>query len=104
MGHTHRYQFDLKKKNQVKSPSLESRVSETGSDPLIGSSRDSGRDNTGSHQLRVLEVDIPKTAFRKRYGHFEFIVMPFGLTKTPTTFMDLMHRVFQLIPCHSRLS
>ena len=44
MGHTHRYQFDLKKKNQVKSPSIWSRVPETGSDPLIGSDRDSGRD------------------------------------------------------------
>ncbi|GJT13151.1 putative reverse transcriptase domain-containing protein [Tanacetum coccineum] len=45
------------------------------------------------HQLRVHEDDIPKTAFRTRYGHFEFTVMPFGLTKAPTIFMDLMNRI-----------
>ena len=44
---------------------------------------------------QVRETGIPKTAFRKRYGHFEFTVMPFGLTNAPTAFMDLMHRVFQ---------
>ena len=49
----------------------------------------------GYHQLRVREKDIPKTAFRTRYGHFEFIVIPFGLTNAPTAFIDLMHRVFQ---------
>ena len=50
---------------------------------------------TGYHHLRVREADIPKIAFRTWYGHFEFTVMPFGSTNSPTTFMDLMHRVFQ---------
>ena len=49
---------------------------------------------SGYYQLRVKEVDVPKTAFRTRYGHYEFLVMPFGFTNAPATFMDLMNRVF----------
>ncbi|GJS19184.1 putative reverse transcriptase domain-containing protein [Tanacetum coccineum] len=45
------------------------------------------------HQLRVHKDDIPKTVFRTHYGHFEFTVIPFGLTNAPSIFMDLMNRV-----------
>nr|GEU89748.1 putative reverse transcriptase domain-containing protein [Tanacetum cinerariifolium] len=48
---------------------------------------------SGYHQLRVRDEDIPKTAFRTRYGHYEFQVILFGLTNVPTVFMDLMNRV-----------
>nr|GFC54988.1 putative reverse transcriptase domain-containing protein [Tanacetum cinerariifolium] len=50
---------------------------------------------SGYHQLRVREEDIPKTAFRTRYSHYEFQVIPFGLTNAPTVFMDLMNRVYK---------
>ena len=50
---------------------------------------------SGYHQLRIKDEDIPKTAFRTRYGHYEFLVMSFGLTNTPAAFMDLMNTVFK---------
>ena len=49
---------------------------------------------SGYYQLRVKEVNVPKIAFRTRYGHYEFLVMPCGLTNASTAFMDLMNRVF----------
>ncbi|XP_073056884.1 uncharacterized protein [Primulina eburnea] len=50
---------------------------------------------SGYHQLKVKEDDIPKTAFRTRYGHYEFLIMSFGLTNALSVFMDLMNRVFK---------
>jgi len=49
---------------------------------------------SGYHQLRIREEDISKIAFRTRYGHYEFLVMSFGLTNASAAFMDLMNRVF----------
>ena len=49
---------------------------------------------SGYHQLRIRESVVPKTEFRTRYGHYEFLVMSFGLTNAPAAFMDLMNKVF----------
>ena len=50
---------------------------------------------SGYHQLKIKAADVPKIAFRTRYGHYEFLVMPFRLTNAPAAFMDLMNRVFK---------
>nr|KYP59639.1 Transposon Ty3-G Gag-Pol polyprotein [Cajanus cajan] len=50
---------------------------------------------SGYHQIRVKEGDIPKTAFRTRYGHYEYVVMPFDVTNAHAVFMNCMNRIFR---------
>ena len=50
---------------------------------------------SGYHQLRIKVMDVHKMTFRTRYGHYEFLIMPLGLTNAPTAFMDLMNHIFR---------
>jgi hypothetical protein len=52
--------------------------------------------HSGSHQIKILDEDITKTAFSMRYGLYEYLVMSFGLTNAPTHFMYLMNSVFMI--------
>ena len=47
--------------------------------------------------MRIRDEDIPKTTFRTRYGHYDFVVMSFGLNNSPTTFIDLMNKVCRMM-------
>ena len=51
---------------------------------------------SGYHQFKIRASNIPKTTFRTQYGHYKFLVMSFGLTNAPETFMELMNGVFRL--------
>ncbi|CAN6486901.1 unnamed protein product [Victoria cruziana] len=50
---------------------------------------------SGYHQVRIKEQDVPKTVFRTRYDHYEFLVLPFDLTNAPAVFIDMMNRIFR---------
>jgi hypothetical protein len=60
--------------------------------------------HSGYHQIHMKEVDIPKTSFHTHEGHYEFLVMPFGLCNAPSTFQSLMNHVFHPFLHHFVLS
>jgi hypothetical protein len=56
--------------------------------------------HSGYHQIHMKEEDIPKTEFRTHEGHYEFLVMPFGICNAPSTFQSRMNHVFHPFLCH----
>nr|GEX07601.1 hypothetical protein [Tanacetum cinerariifolium] len=93
------FQIDLTVKNRYPLPRIDDLF-----DQLQGSSMYSKIDlRSGYHQLRIKEDDIPITAIRTWYGHFEFQVISFGLTNAPAMFMDLMNRIILKLVKKERL-